>query len=219
MESSRIRKVNDVIAAGGDLETAASPFLDPGRAPEDQLRTVLGRVSHLTSDWDPEAGGADSRAAAAGEGYLSPLTVLETGNTLFADYSPHNAAVFTLHDDLTWGGQLPGSTDVRESALSGVLDGLSSDAALPESNSQLDRAGSSATNFKSAHGGYRWRLATHEGQDESLSRNQPLSTPRGSGLMSPEQAAALGRLNAAQTYLDALHRRQRYVRHLIFCEW
>ncbi|KAI1112090.1 hypothetical protein F5Y14DRAFT_442836 [Nemania sp. NC0429] len=249
VESSKIRKVNDVIAAGEDLETAASPFLDPGRATEDQLRTVLGRVSHLTSDWDPGAGGADSRAAAADEGYLSLLTVLETGNTLFADYSPHNAAVFTLHDDLTWGGQLPGSTESatisyvvygfrakdarqllssppdistststsaaapvvdkkpvrvcwgslysvkyhrsdppsiinaaivaknfaeKESAFSSVLDRLSSYAALPESNSQLDRAGSSTTNFKSAHGGYRWRLATDEGQD-------------GSCLMIPEQ--------------------------------
>ena len=318
VESNKIRNVNEVIAAGDDLETAASPFLDPKRATEDQLRTVLGRVSHLTSNWNPGDGGANSQAAAADEGYLSPLSVFDTGNTLFADYMPHNAAVFTLHDDLTWGGRRPGSiesatvsyvvygfkakdarrllssptgiptpasgsaaaasaehtpiricwgslynvkyhrqnapdilnaaivaksfaekqpiaigedvmdactallegsTDARESGLSGVLGGLSSDGALPESNSQLDRAPSSVTNFKSAHGGYRWRLATDESQDEIFSGNQSPSTIREPALMRPEQAAGLGRLNAAQTYSDALQRRKRYVRHLIFCEW
>jgi hypothetical protein len=316
VESNKIRNVSDVIDAGEDPETAASPFLDPGRVPEDQLRTVLGRVSLLADDWNPGAGGADSREAAAAEGYLSPFSVLETGNLLFADYSPHNAAVFTLHDNLAWGDQLPGSTesatisyvvygfraqdarqllsspagnptpastsvvgaaveqepiqtcwgslysvkyhrseppsiihaatvakdftesiaigdgvvdacvallegspDTTESGLAGVLDGLSSDAALPESNSQLDRADSSVTNFKSAHGGYRWRLATDEDKDASPVPGQPVATTRESSLMSAGQVAALSRLNAAQTYLDALHRRRRYLRHLIFCEW
>lgn len=351
-----IRKLDDVVAGGEDLETAASPFLDPDYPAEDQLRTVLGRVSSLADDWNPGVGGLDDETAAAQEGYHCPFTILKSGNPLFADYMPHNAAVFSLHDDPTWDGQAPGtiqsatvsyavygfsskhardllpkppaaqvstgqasttgitgattqatptataadtstaitptgtttaspattvatattpdksvpvrvswgtiysveyqssaspnptkatgmaqnfkaktplavgedvmdaciamlggSQDSQESSMADVLRGLNAAAALQESNAQLGRAPIATTNFKSAHGGYRWRLA-HD-KSKSTESTQPLAPTGQTSVIKPDQIAALRQLNQVQTYLDALFRRKRYVRHLIFCEW
>ncbi|RSL82214.1 hypothetical protein CEP51_005302 [Fusarium floridanum] len=354
VESNKIQKLEDVLSSGDDLETSTSPFLDPNHPAEEQLRTVLGRVSSLPDNWNPGLGGLEDEKAAAQEGYHCPLTVLGTGDPLFADYMPHNAGVFTIHDDLTWGGQAPGTTqsatvsyvvygfsakDARgllpvspatqpvpgqpssatvqpiatavrltstavasatsqptttasqipsttpqttstdqtapvqvcwgslysveyqssasptlvnatqmaqnfasktplaigedvvdactamlggssnqqESSMANVLRGLTAAAALQESNSQLERASIATTNFKSAHGGYLWRLA--KDQSEKTKPSQPIAPTGQSSLMKPEQIAALRQLNQVQTYLNALFRRKRYVRHLTFCEW
>ncbi|KAF5539409.1 hypothetical protein FMEXI_8898 [Fusarium mexicanum] len=314
VESSTVRKLKDVLATGEDIEMGTSPFLDPTHPAEDQLRTVLGKVSSLTTN------ASDQTDSIQTECY-SPLTVLGTGNPLFADYMPHNTGVFTIHDDLTWGGQaagtiqsatvsyavygfssqdipkpssepvtppssntkstgttapatatdpslpirvcwgtlysveyqksasptptkavgmaqdfkaktplavgsdimdaciamLSGSQDPEDSSMADVLRGLCGATALQESNAQLDRASSATTNFKSAHGGYRWRLAIDQTENTGGS---PSLIPTGQpSVMSSDQIAALRQLNQAQSYLDALFRRKRYVRHLIFCEW
>ncbi|KAK7419841.1 hypothetical protein QQZ08_010675 [Neonectria magnoliae] len=302
VESNKIRNVTyAMIGTGEDLETTSSPFLDPNLATEQQLRTVIGRVSRLTQDWQPGAGGVEKDAAK--DGYYSPLTVLGTGNPRFADYMPHNAAVFSLHDDLTWEGRERGSTEsakvsyvvygfsakdayelssnaptqqaapvrvcwgclysvsynrdappsvikaadmaksfankqplaigddvmdtcvamlqgsgnAQESSMSKVFDKLKGAAALPESNSQLDRASTATNNFKGEHGGYRWRLAKKK-EGSTLGSFEPSQTQDSSSIK-PEQITVLRELNAVQEYLDALYRRKRYIRHLIFCEW
>lgn len=287
VESNKIRNVNKLFSVKQDLEKASSPFLDPKLRPEEQLDTVLGMVSRLSGDWQPGKVEQD---------YHCPFTVLGTGDPLFADYMPHNNAVFSLHDNLTssgkalgstesakvsytvcgffakdvttqsqepmqvcWGSlysvtyqrdhspglvqaaevaarfarlqplaigddvldaciaTLEGSEDVQESAVSQVLSQLKAAAALPGSTSQLDRASTSSSSFKSSHGGYRWRVK----QKEKSTLHGSLGPPgaRNENSLTVDQIKALRQFNEIQDYLDALYRRKRYVRHLIFCEW
>ncbi|KAH6953576.1 hypothetical protein DER45DRAFT_635125 [Fusarium avenaceum] len=287
VESNKIRKVHDLFDAKDDLERASSPFLDPELRPEEQLDTVMGMLSRLSGDWEPDKDDKD---------YHCPLTVMGTGDPLFADYMPHNDAVFSLHDNLTSSGKAPGSTesakvsytvcgffakdvtaqsqepmqvcwgslysvnyqrdqspglvqaaevadrfarlqplaigdnvldaciatlegsqDIQESAVSEVLCQLKAAAALPGSTSQLDRASTSSGSFKASHGGYHWRVK----QKEKSALGGTLEPPGASNdhVLTVDQIKTLRRLNEIQDYLDALHRRKRYVRHLIFCEW
>ncbi|KAF4944968.1 hypothetical protein FGADI_12312 [Fusarium gaditjirri] len=286
VESNKIRKVNDLFKAEQDLETNSSPFLDPKLPPEDQLSTVMGMVSRLTPDWEPDGSPQD---------FHCPFTVMGSGNPLFADYIPHNAAVFSLHDNLTSAVQGPGSIEsakvsyavygffakndpsidalsicygtlysvtyqrehrpslieaegiatkfagvqplavgedvldacvamlqgsgnVQESAVSEVLQQLKAAASLSGSTSQLDRASSSSGSFTSSHGGYRWRVKKKEDKDDLYGRLKPPKA-QGDDALTDDQIQALKQLNEAQDYLDSLHRRQRYLRHLVFCEW
>ncbi|KAF4333887.1 hypothetical protein FBEOM_12281 [Fusarium beomiforme] len=295
VESNKIRNISSVLDAGSHLESASSPFIDPSLPAKRQLETVLGQVSRLSQDW----GGIENDA----EHYHSPLTVLGSGNPLFADYMPHNSAVFSFHDDLTWEGIEPGavekakinyaiygffakdaidlssgstsqpstpvlvcwgtlysvqyerdaapskvkasekarefvdrqplavgddvldsciailkgSTDPEESSMADVFQSLKSEAALQQSNSQLDRNSTATTNFKGTHGGYQWRVKKEDTDPAfgSLSYSQAQQTPA----TTAEQNRVLRQLNTMQSYLDALYRRKRYTRHLVFCEW
>ncbi|RKL51238.1 hypothetical protein BFJ72_g691 [Fusarium proliferatum] len=295
VEGNKVRTVNDVLDKGEDPRLVSSPFIDRNVSVEEQITTVLGQVSRLSQDWDGIKD--DSKY------YRSPLTVLGSGNPLFADFIPHNSAVFSFHDDLTNEGGEPGSIESAkinysvygffakdaielasdstskpstpvsvcwgslysvhyqrdtlpikveaaekaklfadtqplavgndvidacvalikgsspgEATMAEALESLKSDASLQQSNSQLDRASSAATNFKGTHGGYCWRIKKNDDQGASLgsdsfSRFQQPSMP------SPEQKGVLRQLNSIQGYLDALYRRKRYTRHLVFCEW
>ncbi|KAF4443536.1 hypothetical protein FACUT_1273 [Fusarium acutatum] len=295
VEGNRVRTVNGILDKGGDLQLVSSPFIDGKISVEEQITTVLGQVSRLSQDWD---GIEDD-----GKHYRSPLTVLGSGNPLYADFIPHNSAVFSFHDDLTKEGGEPGSIEsakinysvygffakdalelasdnpskpstpvsvcwgslysiryqrdaaptkvkavekaklfadtqplavgndvmdacvallkgskAEEATMAEALESLKSDASLQQSNSQLDRASTAATNFKGTHGGYCWRIKKKEDQGASLgsgsfSRVQQPSMP------STKQKGVLRQLNMIQGYLDALYRRERYTRHLVFCEW
>ncbi|KAI6753873.1 hypothetical protein HG530_013049 [Fusarium avenaceum] len=287
VESNKIRKVSDLFNAKQDLEKASSPFLDPNLRLEEQLDTVMGMVSRLPGDWQP--GKVD-------QDYHCPFTVLATGDPLFADYMPHNDAVFSLHDNLTSSGEAPGSIesakvsytvcgffakdvttqsqelmqvcwgslysvnyqrdhipglvqaaevaarfarlqplaigddvldaciatlegseDVQEFAVSQVLSQLKAAAALPGSTSQLDRASTSSSSFKGSHGGYHWRVKQKE--KSTVHGSLEPSGARNEHALTVDQIKALRQFNEIQDYLDALYRRKRYVRHLIFCEW
>ncbi|KAL5593871.1 hypothetical protein FOBRF1_012973 [Fusarium oxysporum] len=295
VESNRIRNVSSAINAEAHLESSSSPFIDPSLPVQRQLETVLGRVSRLSQDW----AGIENNS----EHYHSPLTVLGSGNPLFADYMPHNSAVFSCHDNLTWEGVEPGmvenakvnytvyglfakdaidlasssasqtstsasvcwgslysviytrdsapsrmrasekamefaikqplavgddvmdaciailkgSTDPKESSMAETFESLKSDAALQQSNSQLDRASTATTNFKGTHGGYHWRVKKEDRVPtfENLSYSEAQQT----SVTTTEQNKVLRPLNTMQSYLDALHRWKRYTRHLVFCEW
>ncbi|KAF5559642.1 hypothetical protein FNAPI_4643 [Fusarium napiforme] len=286
VESNKIRKVNDLFKAEQDLETNSSPFLVPKLPPEDQLSTVMGKVSRLTPDWKPDGKDQDFHCA---------FTVMGSGNPLFADYMPHNAAVFSLHKDPTSAVQGPGSIEsakvsyavygffandnsskdalricygtlysvdyrrehrpslieaegiatsfarlqplavgedvldecvvmfqgsgnVQESAVSEVLQQLKVAASLSGSTSQLDRASISSGSFTSSHGGYHWRVKKKEDRDDMYGGLKPPKA-QGDDALTDDQIQALQQLNEAQDYLDSLPRRQRYLRHLIFCEW
>ena len=304
VESNKIRLLSS-FAPNDDIEVLASPFLDQQRPVEEQLKTVLGKVSELADEWNPADGatGADGHAP---EGYHYPLTVLGTGNSLFLDYHPHNPGVFSLHDDLTWPGQqgsatsanvsyvvfgffaqdsqslaspstdaikvqvchgaasgihyrsdqspvedvarvaaafhkeqpvavgddpldalttmLADSSDPRETAMSSSLLLADGAFAIMETNSQLERAESATTNFKGSHGGFRWRVATvdekqqqQQQQGDSSDTTQPRQPT--SQELTEAQIRVLRELNDAQRYLDALVRRKRYIKHLVFCEW
>ncbi|KAF5966120.1 hypothetical protein FBULB1_11822 [Fusarium bulbicola] len=295
VESNKIRNVSSVLNTEEHLESSSSPFIDPRLPPQEQLDTVLGRVSRLSQDW---AGIGDDAGL-----YQSPLTVLGSGNPLFADYIPYNSAVFSFHDNLTWKDVEPGvvqnakinytvygffakdaialssgsvsepstavsvcwgslysviytrdsapstmkasekakefadqqplavgdgvmdaciailkgSTDHQESAMADMFESMKGGAALQQSNSQLDRASTAATNFKGTHGGYRWLVKRQDSSPafSSMSYAQAQQTPA----ITSDQNKALRRLNTVQSYLDALYRRKRYTRHLVFCEW
>ncbi|TVY75397.1 hypothetical protein Focb16_v005292 [Fusarium oxysporum f. sp. cubense] len=295
VESNKVRRVSDILNEGGDPHSVSSPFIDRSSTAEKQVQTVLGQVSRLPQDWS----GVDNDPAS----HHSPLTVLGSGNPLFADFMPHNSAVFSFHDDLTKEGGEPGSiesanvnysvygffakqalkleSDSRseastpisvcwgslysihyqrdiapskikaaekaklfsdkqplavgndvmdacfallrgsspeEASMAEAFESLKSDASLQQSNSQLDRAPTASVNFKGSHGGYRWRIKKKENKDTSLS-SLSFSQPQQPNGPTAEQKGVLLQLNIMQDYLDALCRRKRYMRHLVFCEW
>ncbi|KAI1011925.1 hypothetical protein LB503_004828 [Fusarium chuoi] len=295
VESNKVRTVSDILDKGGDPQLVSSPFIDRKASVEEQITTVLGQVSRLSQDWD----GIEEDS----EHYHSPLTVLGSGNPLFADFIPHNSAVFSFHDDLTKQGGEPGSiesakinysvygffakdalelasdspskpstpvsvcwgslysvhiqrdaapskvkaaekaklfadtqplavgNDVmdacvallkgstpKEATMAEAFESLKSDASLQQSNSQLDRASTAATNFKGTHGGYCWRIKKKEAQGASLGSDS-FSRVQQPSMPSTQQRGVLRELNRIQGYLDALYRRKRYTRHLVFCEW
>ncbi|KAM0083817.1 hypothetical protein ACKRZS_004023 [Fusarium odoratissimum] len=295
VEGNRVRRVSHILDEGEDPQLVSSPFIDRKFTAEDQIRTVLGRVSRLPQEWS----GVDNNPT----NYHSPLTILGSGNPLFADFIPHNSAVFSFHDDLTNEGGEPGSIEsaevnysvygffakealelasdspskpstpvsvcwgslysVRyqrdaapskikaaekaklfadtqpvavgndvmdacvallrgsspeEAAMAEAFECLKSDASLQQSNSQLDRASTAATNFKGTHGGYCWRIKKKEEEGVSFGSNS-FSQAQQPSIPTTEQKGVLLQLNMMQDYLDALCRRKRYTRHLVFCEW
>ncbi|KAK6511889.1 hypothetical protein TWF481_000793 [Arthrobotrys musiformis] len=92
VESDSIREIED-FGTAEDVETEAAPFLDPDKPTGKQGTTFLGQKFRL-EDWDP------NRHTRRGPG--NPLTVVSSSNSLFPDYQPHNAHVFSIHDDLTY---------------------------------------------------------------------------------------------------------------------
>jgi hypothetical protein len=255
----------------------------------------LGQVSRLPQDWS----GVDNDPAS----HHSPLTVLGSGNPLFADFIPQNSAVFSFHDDLTKEDGEPGSiesanvnysvygffakealqlastssseastsisvcwgslysvhyqrdvapskikaadkaklfsdkqpvavgNDVmdacvallrgsspEEASMAEAFESLKSDASLQQSNSQLDRASTAATSFKGTHGGYRWHIKKKEDKGASFG-SLSFAQAQQPSVPTTEQKGVLRQLNTMQNYLDALCRRKRYTRHLVFCEW
>ncbi|CVK85141.1 uncharacterized protein FPRN_06954 [Fusarium proliferatum] len=110
-----------------------------------------------------------------------------------------------------------GSTDPTEYSLAEAFESLKSDAALQQSNSKLDRASTAATNFKGTHGGYFLRLVKQDiGPGVG---NLPSSEAQQIPAPTMQQNNVLRQLNTLQSYVDALYRRERYARHLVFCEW
>ncbi|KAF5557001.1 hypothetical protein FNAPI_5578 [Fusarium napiforme] len=103
VEGNKVRSVSQILDEGGNPQSVSSPFIDRGLPAEDQIKTVLGQISRLPQDWS----GVQNDPAH----YRSPLTVLGSGNPLFADFIPHNSAVFSFHDDLTKKGGEPGSIE------------------------------------------------------------------------------------------------------------
>ncbi|KAF5658338.1 hypothetical protein FCIRC_12930 [Fusarium circinatum] len=272
VEGNRIREVSDILEKGGNPELVSSPFIDRNLTKaEDQIKTVLGQVSRLSQNWnDVHKEPSD---------YHSPLTVLGSGNPLFADFIPHNSAVFSFHDYLTKeGGELgsiesakinysvygffakdaleiasdapsESSTPVtvcwgslysvhyqrdaapskikaaekaklfedtqpvgvgndvmdacvallrgsspKEASMAKVFQSLKSDASLQQSNSQLDRASTAATNFKGTHGGYRWQIKKEEEKD-ALFGSKSLSQAQQPIMRTTEQKGVLRQLN------------------------
>ncbi|KAK6499545.1 hypothetical protein TWF506_004174 [Arthrobotrys conoides] len=92
VESNSIREIED-FGPTEDVETEATPFLDPAKPTGKQGTTFLGQKFDL-EDWDPNRH--------PNRGRYSPLTVISSSNSLFPDFQPHNAHVFSLHDDLTY---------------------------------------------------------------------------------------------------------------------
>ncbi|KAG4286415.1 hypothetical protein FPRO06_07675 [Fusarium proliferatum] len=110
-----------------------------------------------------------------------------------------------------------GSTDPTEYSLAEAFESLKSDAALQQSNSKLDRASTAATNFKGTHGGYFLRLVKQDiGPGVG---NLPSSEAQQIPAPTMQQNNVLRQLNTLKSYVDALYRRERYARHLVFCEW
>lgn len=99
IESNRIRKIAD-FGPDEDIETEATPFLDlgPNQGSHMQQDTFMGFKTDLEGWTD----GALPGSAPNDKKYHSPLTVVDSSNPLFPDYQPHNANVFSLHDDLTY---------------------------------------------------------------------------------------------------------------------
>ncbi len=96
IESNRIRKIAD-FGPDEDIETEATPFLDvgPNQGSHMQQDTFMGFKTDL-EDW------TEGDAPGSAKKYHTPLTVVDSSNPLFPDYQPHNANVFSLHDDLTY---------------------------------------------------------------------------------------------------------------------
>ncbi|EWG54188.1 hypothetical protein FVEG_17276 [Fusarium verticillioides 7600] len=295
VEGNKVRSVSQILDEGGNPQSVSSPFIDRGLPAEDQIKTVLGQVSRLPQDWI----GVENDPAH----YRSPLTVLGSGNPLFADFIPYNSAVFSFHDDLTKEGGEPGSIEsakinysvygffakdalelasdsqsqsstpvsvcwgslhsvhyqrdvapskikaaekaqlfadtqpvgvgndvmdacvallrgssAEEASMAEAFESLKSDASLQQSNSQLGRASIAATNFKGTHGGFCWRVKKQEEQGASFGSHSS-SQVQQPIIPNAEQNGVLRQLNVMQDYLDALCRRTRYTRHLVFCEW
>ncbi|KAK3899564.1 hypothetical protein C8A05DRAFT_18018, partial [Staphylotrichum tortipilum] len=92
VESNRIRHLGrgDEFR---DVELEAAPFIDHKLPVEKQADVFLGMKRPFDDDWtDPAPTGQ----------YHSPLTLLDAGNPLFADFQHHNPNVFSIHDDLSW---------------------------------------------------------------------------------------------------------------------
>ena len=91
VESNRIRHLGrDDIA---DVELEAAPFVDHQLPAEKQADVFLGIKRRFDDDWqDPAPDGQ----------YHTPLTLLDAGNPLFADFQHHNSNVLSIHDDLSW---------------------------------------------------------------------------------------------------------------------
>ncbi|KAF3923904.1 hypothetical protein ABW20_dc0106199 [Dactylellina cionopaga] len=92
IESNSIREIED-FGPADDVETEATPFLDPDKPTSEQGTTFLGQKFDLEG-WNPLRYGQ----------HQSPLTVVSSSNPLFPDYQEHNANVFSIHDGLTYVG-------------------------------------------------------------------------------------------------------------------
>ncbi|KAJ4287907.1 hypothetical protein N0V88_007527 [Collariella sp. IMI 366227] len=92
VESNRIRHLGrgDELL---DVELEAAPFINHKLPVEKQANVFLGIKRKFDENWaDPAPRGQ----------YHSPLTLLDAGNPLFADFQHHNPNVFSIHDDLSW---------------------------------------------------------------------------------------------------------------------
>ena len=76
-----------------DVEVEASPYIDMKMPVEKQVDVFMGMKSKFDDDWDDPAAEAS---------YHQPLTLLDSGNPVFADFQPHNSSIFSIHDDVSW---------------------------------------------------------------------------------------------------------------------
>lgn len=75
------------------MEVEAAPFIDRTLPVEKQDEVFMGIKRAFDDDWqDPAPDGM----------YHTPLRLLDSANPLLADFTHHNANVFSIHDDLTW---------------------------------------------------------------------------------------------------------------------
>ncbi|EPS39913.1 hypothetical protein H072_6329 [Dactylellina haptotyla CBS 200.50] len=115
IESNSIREIEE-FGATEDVETEGAPFLDATKRTSEQGATYLGQKIDL-EDWNPSSYGK----------HHSPLTVVSSSNALFADYQPHNANVFSLHDDLTYVGSDYNVTTLQSATVSYLIFGFYAD--------------------------------------------------------------------------------------------
>jgi len=96
IESDRVWRIDD-IDDRADLEIDVSPFVQSGDPNEDdairkQAEVFIGRKTDAVK-WAQESA----------SGNHLKLTVMSSSNPLFADYTPHNANVFSICDTLSFG--------------------------------------------------------------------------------------------------------------------
>jgi hypothetical protein len=96
VESDRVFMI-DEIDEGADLEIDVSPFVESGDpdapdAVKKQAEVFIGRKTDAVK-WAQETT----------SGNHLKLTIMSSSNPLFADYTPHNANVFSMCDNLSFG--------------------------------------------------------------------------------------------------------------------
>ncbi|KAH7322578.1 hypothetical protein B0I35DRAFT_476514 [Stachybotrys elegans] len=109
LESDRIRNINEAELNNLDVENITCPFINPDLSAEQQAEAFLGLKKTLR-DYTPEPNAARR----------VPLTIVESGNDLFADFQPHNNSVFSLHDDLGLGT----SSEIKDATLDYLVVGF-----------------------------------------------------------------------------------------------
>ncbi|KAM7195151.1 hypothetical protein V8F33_006825 [Rhypophila sp. PSN 637] len=291
VESNRIRHLSKTQIA--DVEIEAAPFIDHSMPVEKQDEVFIGIKRVFDDDWrDPEP---DAQ-------YHTPLKVLDSTNPLFADFTHHNANVFSMHDDLTWmcEGECARedqctavwhaesakvsyavfgyfSTGRQRTIVHGSLfdvmwtrnkkpakitaEAVSRDigkeqpiavgrdtlealeqylgclpvkfdwpALLGQMRAAISHTGQgnggfidmsapdsdTRAGFRPVDGGLCWRF--HD-NDEAKASKPDIGTTQGSHVPSETEMQTMYTLDRRQAYSDALDRQERYLRHVLFCEW
>ncbi|KAI1129984.1 hypothetical protein F5Y10DRAFT_290228 [Nemania abortiva] len=96
VESNRVRRITE-FGQDIDIELECSPFVIGGGSEtlDSQAEIFIGHKTHL-SDWN------ESRAATGDDPNFVDLNVTGPANPLFADYTPHNANVFSILDNFAY---------------------------------------------------------------------------------------------------------------------
>ncbi|KAJ0166836.1 hypothetical protein CTA2_5663 [Colletotrichum tanaceti] len=109
LEADRIRNINEAELDNLDVENLTSPFIDPALSAAQQAEAFIGLKKTLR-DYTPDPD-APRRV---------PLTIVESGNDLFADFQPHNVSVLSLHDDLGFGT----ASEIKDATLNYLIVGF-----------------------------------------------------------------------------------------------